>query len=322
MNFQDPVNLFLLFSLFFLPLFLLCVGVSQYLRKVSRARELVQKIRRGGVGGDVPEKADISETASRSLATPFHYLFSSLGKSVKQDKLQDYSGLRLKFLRAGLRWDNSGGEYWGAKIFFCLLLLSGFIAIRMALLKSMDASLTAGIAAAIALAGFYLPNFVLQAKASQRKEIISKGLPDAIDLLVVCVDAGMGLDSAFNRVAKEIEFASPVLNQEFKLLNLELRAGKLRQDALQNLALRTGLDEINSLVTLLIQAEQFGTSVARTLRIYSDSFRTSRFNRAEEIAAKLPVKLLLPLIFFIFPSLFVVLVGPAAIKIYQNLLMP
>lgn len=130
----------------------------------------------------------------------------------------------------------------------------------------------------------------------------------------------MGLDAAINRVAEEIKLDSPVLSDELRLLNLEMRAGKLRQDALRDMAMRMDLEDVKSLVTLLIQTDKFGTSMAQALRVYSDSFRTKRFQRAEEIAAKLPVKLIFPCILFIFPSLFVVILGPAAIRIYETLI--
>ena len=171
-----------------------------------------------------------------------------------------------------------------------------------------------------ALLGFYLPDIWLRQKTDKRKEKILNALPDALDLLVVCVESGMGLDSAIYRVAQEMRLNSPELSDELQLMNLELRAGKSRRDALKNLALRTNLEEINSLVTLLIQTDQFGTSMADALRIYSDSYRTQRYQRAEELAAKLPVKLIFPLVVFIFPALFVVLLGPAAISIYNALL--
>jgi len=127
----------------------------------------------------------------------------------------------------------------------------------------------------------------------------------------------MGLDAAINRIAKEMELSNKILSDEFKLLNLEIRAGKSREDALRSLATRTGLEDIKSLVTLLIQTDRFGTSVAQALRVYSDSVRTKRYQKAEEIAAKLPAKLMLPLILFIFPSLFVVILGPGVISAYR-----
>jgi tight adherence protein C len=185
-------------------------------------------------------------------------------------------------------------------------------------LKILSNQIAVGLAVLIALGGFYLPDLWLKIKSNIRREKLLEGIPDALDLLVVCVEAGMGLDGAIHRVAEETKLTNPILSSEFKLLNLELRAGKSRQDALRNLALRTNIDAMNSLVTLLIQTDKFGTSVAQALRVFSDSFRTKRFQKAEEFAAKMPVKLIFPLILFIFPSLFVILVGPAAITIYKT----
>ena len=155
---------------------------------------------------------------------------------------------------------------------------------------------------------------------SERQRKILEGFPDVLDLMVVCVEAGMGLDAAIFRAGKEIELKNRVISEEFKLLSLELRAGKSRQDALRSLAMRVNLEDVNSLISLLIQTDKFGTSVAQALRVHSEAMRVKRFQMAEEIAAKLPVKLVFPLILFIFPSLFVVLLGPAMINIYRILL--
>jgi len=172
----------------------------------------------------------------------------------------------------------------------------------------------------LALIGFYLPNLWLHFRIARRKEAIIKGFPDALDLMVVCVEAGTGLDAAINRVGEEMRLSNKVLSEEFKLLSLELRAGKPREEALKSLALRTDLEDVNSLIILLIQTEKFGTSIAQALRVYSDSMRTKRYQKAEELAAKLPVKLVFPLVLFILPSLFVVIVGPAVIRIFRTLL--
>ena len=171
----------------------------------------------------------------------------------------------------------------------------------------------------LAISGFYLPNFWIKFKIARRRETILKGFPDALDLMVVCVEAGMGLDAAITRVAKEIELDNKILSDELNLYNLEMRAGKLRKDALKNLAMRTDVAEVDSLVTLLIQTDKFGTSIGQALKVYSDTLRTQRFQRAEEKAAKIPTKLLFPLILFIFPALFVVILGPALIKIFRAL---
>jgi tight adherence protein C len=149
---------------------------------------------------------------------------------------------------------------------------------------------------------------------------MTEGLPEALDMMVVCVEAGMGLDAAINRVGEEIALSNKVVGEEFRLLSLELKVGKQRKDALRSLAMRTDLEDVNSLVTLLIQTERFGTSIGQSLRVHSDSMRVKRQQKAEEIAAKLPVKLLIPLILFIFPSLFVTILGPAVIRIIRILI--
>jgi tight adherence protein C len=171
----------------------------------------------------------------------------------------------------------------------------------------------------MALIGYFLPNYWLTLVTAKRKSKIMEGFPDALDLMVVCVEAGMGLDAAIFRAGREIELKNKIISEEFKLLSLELRAGKTRREALRNLAMRIDLEDVNSLISLLIQTDRFGTSIAQALRVHSDSMRDKRQLMAEEIAAKLPVKLVFPLICFIFPSLFVVLLGPAAIRIYRNL---
>jgi tight adherence protein C len=148
-------------------------------------------------------------------------------------------------------------------------------------------------------------------RISSRKDKIQRGLPDALDLMVVCVEAGTGLDAALNRTAEEMKKTNSVLAEELGLVNLEIRAGKTRQDALKNLAWRTDLEDISNLTTLLIQTERFGTSIAQALRVHSDFMRTKRFQRAEELAQKMPIKLLFPLVLFILPMFFLITLGPA-----------
>jgi tight adherence protein C len=306
----------------FLVLFLMSVGIIQYVRQASRRREIVEKIKSGGESSGVlygPGASKIDD--KRGTGRSFANMLRAIGSRIAPSKSADYSKTRVKFLKAGIRRENVTALFWGAKLLLAVCLPLVFLMMRLTLFKLADMPLTLALAVAAGLAGYYLPDFLLQVRIARRRERIQKALPDALDLMVVCVEAGMGMDAAINRVAKEIRLTSPDLGEEFALLNLELRAGKARQDALRNLAVRTDIGAINSLVTLLIQTDKFGTSVASALRVFSDSFRTQRFQKAEEMAAKLPVKLIIPLIFFIFPSLFVVVVGPAAIKIYQNIIM-
>jgi tight adherence protein C len=168
--------------------------------------------------------------------------------------------------------------------------------------------------------GYLLPSMVLGRLAKRRQHRILLGLPDVLDLLVVSVEAGLGLDQAIQRVGEELAFAHPDLSGELRLINLELRAGKARTEALRNLADRTQVDDLSSLVAMLVQTDKFGTSVAQSLRVHSETLRTKRRQRAEEAAAKTGVKMVFPLVFCIFPAIWVVTIGPAAIKFVQVLL--
>jgi len=167
----------------------------------------------------------------------------------------------------------------------------------------------------LAVAGLVLPKFVLKRLAKRRQHRLRLSLPDALDLLVVCVEAGMGLNQAIVKVAEELERTHPEISEELKLVNLEIRAGRTRGEALRNLGERTGVDDIISLAAMLIQTDKFGTSIARSLRVHSDSLRTERTQRAEEAAAKTTIKLIFPLIFCIFPALLTVILGPAFLNL-------
>jgi len=168
--------------------------------------------------------------------------------------------------------------------------------------------------------GYYLPNAVLRRRVAARKRAIFEDFPDALDLLTVCVEAGLGLDAALMKVSEELRFRSEVVASELDLLLLEMRSGFTKETALRNLALRTGVEDIESFCAMLIQADRFGTSIAESLRVLSDMLRTRRRMRAEERAAKIALKLLFPLIFCIFPALMCVLLGPAMIHVYRVLL--
>ncbi len=168
--------------------------------------------------------------------------------------------------------------------------------------------------------GFYLPNFILKLQIQSRQKKISEGLPDALDLLVVCVEAGLGLNAAMKRVADDFKVGNPVLSQEFNVLNLEILAGLDRETALRNLSERTGVEDLSNLCAILIQADRFGTSIATALRVQSDTMRTKRRQRLEEKAAQTPVKLIFPLLLFIFPALMVVILGPAIIRVMETII--
>lgn len=227
----------------------------------------------------------------------------------------DASDLRMRFVHAGWRSPDAPAIYFGIKT---LLAIGLPLLLSMVLLGRFDANHQNEFLSVLfgaALVGFYLPNIVLRAKIRRRQRDIFEAFPDSLDLIMVCVEAGLGLDAAVLRVVDEMRTARPALAEEYELLTLELRAGLAREKALRNLAARTGVEDVSMLVAMLIQADRFGTSVAESLRVHSDMLRTKRHMLAEERAAKIGTKILFPLIFCIFPSLFVVLLGPAAIQV-------
>ena len=230
------------------------------------------------------------------------------------------SSIRLRFLHAGIRNATAPAAFFGIKTLLTLgLPLVGFVLLTLtgSPLKGNNFLLAMlGLAAM----GYYGPNMVLSHLVSTRQREIFETFPDALDLMTVCVEAGLGTEAAMMRVADDLEFNAPALADEMRLVNLELRAGSDRERALRNLAIRTGVEEVDGFVTMISQAERFGTSIAASLRIHSEMLRTRRRQRAEEAAAKIALKLLFPLIFCIFPSLMVVLMGPAMIQIYRVLL--
>ena len=218
--------------------------------------------------------------------------------------------LRLRLVQAGFRRDEALTLFFGIRILFALalfMLMSSSLVTRPNLLYALGAL---GL-------GYVLPGMVLARMAKRRSHRIRLSLADMLDLLVVSVEPGLGLDQALQRVGQELAFAYPQLADELRLVNLELRAGKPRPEALRNLADRSGVDDLSALVTMLIQTDKFGTSVAQSLRVYSETLRTKRRQRAEEAAAKTGVKMVFPLAICIFPAIWVVTIGPAAIRFIQ-----
>jgi tight adherence protein C len=305
--------------LVFVSIILLIAGAYFYYQERKRSHEFVEKIRGSEEKLAIAKENEFGEQKNEGHIMQFHSLISSLGARFKPDN-EEISGMRLRLVQAGFRGYNTPVVFFGYRVFFAVLLPVILLFGKVFLIKSISPGAFLVILCFFALVGFYLPNFWLNHKISSRQQNILDGFPDALDLMVVCVESGMGLDSAINRVGEEMKLRNRDLSEEFVVLGLELRAGKLRKDALRNLGIRTGLDDVKSLMTLLIQTDKFGTSIAQALRVHSDSMRTRRYQRAEEMAAKLPVKLVFPLILFIFPALFVVIIGPAAIKIIRTLL--
>jgi tight adherence protein C len=229
------------------------------------------------------------------------------------------SPLRLRFINAGIRRDDARLVYFGCKTVLPLLLAAGTWLLLRAL-TGMDEMTVLMYLLTSALAGVYLPNLALWLRLRERKREIFENFPDAADLMLVCVEAGLGLDAALSRIAEEMGLTSRALAEELHLTNLEMRAGASRAQALRNLALRTGIEEIGTFATMLSQADKFGTSIGESLRVFSEDLRHKRQVRAEEHAAKVPTKMLVPLCLFIFPAIIMVVLGPAMIIIVRTIM--
>jgi tight adherence protein C len=295
---------------------LIFLALSSYLQ---RRQELAGWMRR--VWGKEDETAsEASQDPFPSTKSQVYDALGALGGTIQPRNEAELSHVRRTLVKAGYRGVQAPFVFFGARLCLAILLAVIFPTVHLFALPKLTASWTMLLTVLSAVVGFYLPTLWVRLKTARRKRQIFESFPDALDLMVVCVEAGLGLDAAINRVAEEMKFSHPILSEEFRLVNWELRAGQAREQALRNLGLRTDLEDVTSLTTLLIQTDKFGTSVAQALRVQSEAMRVKRHQRAEELAAKLPVKLLFPLILFIFPSLFVVIIGPAVIQIARVLL--
>ena len=292
----------------FLAYALLVIGVAKLIaqRQINRRLRQTHSASSSGPARDAPAVADSSG---------WRALLVSMSKlSVPEGDWQG-SQLRLKFIRAGFRGPTAAQNYFLIKTLLTLLLPALVAALAGGFWPATPYPRLALYAVSLAAVGYYLPDLYLRWITARRSDEMRDTLPDLIDLLVICTEAGLGMDGAINRVSLEIARSSKILAEEFNLAALEIRAGSGRSVALKNLALRVHLEDLDGLVSMLVQADRFGTSVAESLRIQSEVMRMKRMQRAEEIAAKVPVKMLIPLIFFIFPALLSVLIGPAVIQI-------
>lgn len=230
---------------------------------------------------------------------------------------QTLSKYRLMLIQAGFRSAGAPYVFFGSKVVIGAILFGMLFMYTMSVRHDFRLAVILGILGLVA--GMLLPNVWLTEKLKKRQIAIFHALPDVLDLLTVCVEAGLGLDAAIIKITEEKQFSKQTLAREFDLVSQEIRAGKPRIEALRDLGKRTGVEDIMSLVALLIQTERLGASLARSLRVHSDSLRTKRRQMAEEAAAKTTIKLVFPLAFFIFPSILVVLLGPAAIRMFTML---
>ncbi|MDQ2945418.1 MAG: type II secretion system F family protein [Acidobacteriota bacterium] len=299
-------------TILFSCLIFLCIAVVVSLlgmRIYVRPKEAMERV--AGTLGDHKETLPIHP----SLV--FHDLVKRLGTIIPATP-KDVTVMQRRLIRAGYRGPNALKNLYGAKAVFAILLPS---AVALVFLHaSVDGSNKAAAIIAALAAGFFAPNEWVRMAGKRRQKQVHRGLANALDLLVVCVESGLGLDQAIVQVAKELEHAHPEVSQEFTMVSLELKAGKRRVEALHNLADRTAVEDLKKLVAVLIQADKFGTGVALSLRQHAEYMRVQARQIAEEKAAKLGVKLVFPIFFCILPSLFVVTVGPVVIKIMRELI--
>jgi tight adherence protein C len=257
-----------------------------------------------------PQGATEAIRGALEKATP------ALAKPLQPQNEKDVSKLKQKLAVAGFRSEGAATAYLGLKVialtFGCIVGGGGLLYFGLGLQVVLRTAM-------FACGMFFLPDLLLYLIASKRKEGIFLGLPDALDLMVVCVEAGLGLDQAMRKVAEEMRKSYRVIAEEFGLCNLQLQMGRTRGEALQELGSRSGVEDLKQLASILIQADKFGSSIAQALRVQSQAMRTRRRQMAEEKAAKTAVKLIFPLVLFIFPGIFVVLVGPAGISMYREM---
>ena len=221
--------------------------------------------------------------------------------------------IQKQLLQAGYRSPDAATVFRSVQIVLMVALPSAIISVCYALQRpTSNFVIWALVASAI---GFYLPRLVLRSKIAERQQRITWGLADALDLMVICVEAGLGLNAALVRVGQELKTVHPEIYEEFELVNLEIRVGRSRDEALRNLAERTGVDDLRSFVALMIQADRFGSSIGRAVRVFSDSLRTKRRQRAEQAAQKATLKLLFPLTMFLFPTIILIILSPAVLNL-------
>ncbi|MGL5096484.1 MAG: type II secretion system F family protein [Planctomycetia bacterium] len=259
------------------------------------------------------DRADSRQTNTDRLKELLERAAPAIASPLKPSSEKEANELKKELMYAGFRGESAPTVYLGVKFGFLLFGLFLSFALVIPYFESTRDRLQYGF---ILTGGmFYVPGMVLGQMKKKRQEQVFLGLPDALDLMTVCVEAGLGLDAAMRKVAEEMNRTFPVISEEFSICNFQLQMGRPRREVLHDLGARTGVDDMKALAAILIQADRFGSSIAQALRTQSDSMRVRRRQIAEEKAAQTAVKLLLPLVLFIFPAVFIVLVGPAAIKI-------
>jgi tight adherence protein C len=296
----------------------LSVGFAvMFIGEVAPGRQSTVVSRLTELEGADPAAAETLRRRRRQLrAEKLAGLIQALGERIEPGR-KDSSAIRLRLLQAGFPSQAAVPVFLGSRL--ALPIAMGFSAVTI--LSFLGMASFVGLIATVwfSALGYIAPSVYVGGRIRRRQKEMQRALPDALDLLVVCVEAGLGLNQAMVRVSEEIERLSPTLSEQLALVNLEIRAGTPREDAFRNMGDRTGLDDIKSLMAMLVQTDRFGTSIAQALRVQADTLRTKRRQRAEEAAAKTTIKLVFPLVLFIFPAMFVVILGSAIIQIFEAL---
>ena len=305
------LNALLFFSALFMGI--VSVGIAGYFLLVRPASPVQTRLREM-----TPMSVeDASQPSASSVLT--ERVAKPIAQLIPQPSARNLKRLKKRLIQAGFYNENATTIFRAVRLSSTLLLpLFVFFLLTVVLGKPFDSS-TLGLTMVAGGFGAFMPSFILSRLITKRQGKISRALADALDLMVVCVEAGLGLNAALHRVGREMELVEPNLSEELAVTNREIRAGKPRDEALRNLGDRTGVNDVKSLVAMLVQTDRFGTSIADSLRVFADSMRTKRRQRAEEMVAKAAVKLIFPLLLFIFPALLIVLMGPALIRIYELL---
>ena len=300
-------------------LFAICTALSVTLLAVgavsitSGQSRVVKKRLAALRGGDLTYRELQERRRREAKRERLQRLLEAVGERVGGEDEERGAGNRQMLVHAGYRSPRAPAIFMGSRI-ACAAVFAGLASAGLGFLQ-LPASRVLLWTVVAAGAGFFLPFLFVRHRMRARQEELMKTLPDMLDLLVVCVESGLGLNQALMRVAEEIDHVSPAMSDELTVVNLEIRAGKPRQEALKNMGERTGLSDVRALITMLIQTDRFGTSVADALRVHAETLRDIRMQRAEEKAAKVGAKLVFPLVFFVVPAFTVVILGPGVIQI-------
>lgn len=282
----------------------------------NRRNQISERLNRLLAGKNAPETQPGKLFEDESHPGLTAKIIQPIHKIIAPTDFSDKQKIRLRLIQAGFRSNNAYTNYLAAKVILAVIFPVPYL-IYSSYYSFTPVAIT--FAALLAILGFFLPNLLLNHLISKRRLEMSHALPDAVDLMVVCVEAGLGLDMTFKRVGEELRYLSRNLSDEFHLTSLEVMAGKTREESFKNMAARTGIPEVHNLMNILSQTSRLGTSMANALRVHADAMRIKRRQLAEEQAAKSGVKLIFPLILCIFPAILIVLAGPAAIKIMQSI---